>query len=567
MNESTNGLSQLLSEELAEDAKAAAARRGCSTESFVRQCVRKGLNGAGGDHVPKDPKGDPTSTPEAKASASLFRTVAEHSPVGIYCFRAANDAFLYANPRLSEMVGYSRAKLQSEISPLMLIHPEERSDVHEEIRRRLEGEVRRTQFDTRIVTSGGETRHACAFGSRVDYRGQPTIVGTMLDITERVRRQEELKEAKEEAERMNQLKSSFLANMSHEIRTPITSILGYTELLAAGEAQPTGEVTDVIHASGERLLETVDNVLYLAQLDSGSLQLRPDRVDLSQEVARITRRFGEKAQGKGLFFNVEAVMDTPEVYQDAEVISRLLSALIDNAVKFTKTGGVTVRARGGASTVTLEVQDTGIGMNPDNEEIFEAFQQESTGLQRTYEGSGLGLTIAKKLTELAGGTIDIDSDKEQGTVATVCLPRRAGASTETEGSLHSAHVWGLEELPPDQSVLVVEDDPATRELIPQLLPETYTVATAMNVATALEKAQEKTYDVVFMDINLKDQIDGVALKERMEEINGYEMAIFVAVTAYAMPGDGERFHAEGFDGYVPKPFTRERFYENLLQIW
>ncbi len=560
-----SSLPELLSADLTTAVKQAAGRRGCSPETFVRQCVRSGLNGEG-DPLPSDSPADHSPAPH-EAEASIFRTLAEHSPVGIYCFRDPDEPFVYVNPRLSEILGYTVDELQGQIAAIDIIHPKDRPGVREQIQRRLTGEVVRARQEPRIVTRDEKIRHACAFGSRIDYQGRPAIIGTLLDITERVEQNEALVAAKEEAERMHRLKASFLANMSHEIRTPITAILGYTELLATGEVAPNEEVTGIIQASGERLLETVDNVLYLAQLESESLELRPDRIDLSAEVPRIADPLARKAQSKGLFFNIEAAMDDPIAFQDPAVLERLLKALIDNAVKFTATGGVTVRARGEGSTIILEVEDTGIGLAAGGEQIFEAFRQESAGLQRAYEGSGLGLTIAKKLAERAGGTLALTSEEDAGAVATARLPRRAGSPGEEGGSLYTARPWGLGHLPADQAVLVVEDDPATRALIPELLPETYAVETAMTADEALARAQSSTFDLVFMDINLKDRIDGVALKNRMQELEGYETAIFVAVTAYAMPGDGERFHDEGFDGYVPKPFTRERFYENLLQIW
>jgi signal transduction histidine kinase len=231
--------------------------------------------------------------------------------------------------------------------------------------------------------------------------------------------------AKEEAEEMSRLKSAFLANVSHEIRTPLTSIIGFAEVLSEEAAPEQEEIADRVVESGRRLKTTLDSVLDLSMIEAGEFSLTPRPVDVAEEVRRRADLLRPTAERKGLAFAVEAPEEGPEAHLDPNALDRILTNLITNAVKFTEEGGVTVRVRPGASHVVLAVQDTGIGIGADFEpKLFEAFKQESEGLQREHEGTGLGLSITKELVDLMDGDIAVDSQKGEGATFTVRLPYR-----------------------------------------------------------------------------------------------------------------------------------------------
>ena len=259
-------------------------------------------------------------------------------------------------------------------------------------------------------------------------------------VLDRITYEGELVSAKEEAERLNRMKSAFLANMSHEIRTPLTSIIGFAEVIGdevaslSGRSPPEGSTFNTLHQfselieeSGHRLLETLDAVLNLSRLEAGEMELDCIPLNLTEEVREAAGLFEPQAHTEGIDLQVETPDAPLWACVDEGGLRIVLQNLISNALKYTEEGGaVHVRADGDDDAVVLEVEDTGVGMDPGRvPELFEPFRQESEGPGRTYEGTGLGLAVTKQATEQMGGTIAVETAKGQGSCFTVQFPATA----------------------------------------------------------------------------------------------------------------------------------------------
>lgn len=290
----------------------------------------------------------------------------------------------------------------------------------------LNEEVPECRHDIRLICAGGGQKWVQLY-ARVSYgeNGEVSgLFGTLHDVTERRRYEDALVAAKERAEEMAALKSSFLANMSHEIRTPLTSILGFSQILFEEVEGEKREMIDLIVRNGHRLMETLDSVLELARLESAGIKLNVRPVRIDREVQEMVNLFGHRTIETGVDLRCE--VNGPLVcYTDASLLRRVLTNLVGNAVKFTTEGEVVIGVASDADMASITVRDTGVGIEEHFlDSLFDDFTQESSGLDRRYEGSGLGLSITKRLVRLLGATIHVESEKGVGSSFTVELPRR-----------------------------------------------------------------------------------------------------------------------------------------------
>jgi signal transduction histidine kinase len=212
--------------------------------------------------------------------------------------------------------------------------------------------------------------------------------------------------------------------MSHEIRTPLTSIIGFAEVLGDEVEGQKGEMASLIHRSGMRLKQTLTSVLDLARLEEDEISLSVDRTALKEPIRETVNLLRPQVEDADLALRLDLPASSVTAVVDEAAFDRILTNLLTNAIKFTEGGHVTVALEAGPDTVTLSVADTGVGISESFlQRIFEAFEQESEGTMREYEGIGLGLTITKRLVDLMNGTIAVDSTKGEGTTVTVTLPR------------------------------------------------------------------------------------------------------------------------------------------------
>jgi signal transduction histidine kinase len=411
------------------------------------------------------------------------------------------------------------------------------------------------------------------------------------DVTERREYERELIRARDEAEKMNRLKSTFLANMSHEIRTPLTAIIGFADILTEELPSTYRRLPQIIEQSGTRLLDTLNSVLDLSMLESGEMEMNVKVLNVTRHVTENVELMQPLATNKEISLRIDAPADPRFARLDPGALDRILSNLIGNAIKFTETGSVTVRVTdtvwaparpSGAETDSTEsdheagpqmgcridVEDTGVGISegflPD---LFDVFKQESAGLQRSHEGSGLGLAITRHLVDQLGGTISVDSEKGVGSTFSVEFPladQPEAPPVETPSAIHR-HQQG-------QRVLVVEDTPETQVLLERILSAYHNVELVGTADAALQAARgrrtlgEPAYDVILLDINLDGSTSGLDLLPKLRQLPNYARTPIIATTAFALSGDRERFLEAGFDAYIGKPFTRHQVLDVIDQV-
>ncbi|MEM7671816.1 MAG: ATP-binding protein [Verrucomicrobiota bacterium] len=393
------------------------------------------------------------------------------------------------------------------------------------------------------------------------------FIGTLQDITNRKRSEHALQEAKEHAESMNRMKTSFLANMSHEMRTPLNAIIGFAELMAEDNLTPEHQdFLSMMIDSGQRLLSTINSVLDVSRIEGGHVEVELKQVNLQSEIEGLLALHHPQARKQGLY--LEYVHNAPKIpiHTDRSGLGQILQSLVDNALKFTHQGGVTLRSfqanRENKEYICISVKDTGIGMDEEFiNNAFDSFKQESEGYQRAYEGSGLGLSLVRKWTHLLHGEIELKSLRGEGTEFLIYLPlTRFETQSVANNPLRSLNLQAIDfeepEAPRSNRILVVEDDRINALLTERYLEKTYSVDKAANFEEAIQKTREIRYDLILLDIHLSDGHTGLdILKEvRNSELNARTKTI--ATTAYAMNGDRENLLSKGFNEYISKPFTR-----------
>ena len=369
------------------------------------------------------------------------------------------------------------------------------------------------------------------------------------------------------ANEANKAKTAFLANMSHEIRTPLSGIMGMHSLLhETGLTEEQKEYLGYAEKSSETLLGVINDILDLSVIDSGNVSIEKKPVNFGKLIRNITETVKGYAEKDGLEISVKIDPSIPEIIMlDQLRMTQILNNLLSNAVKFTEIGEVTVTCKNYSGMLNIDVRDSGIGIPEEKMEIvFEKFTQIDSSFRKKYKGAGLGLSITKKLVEMMGGSISVRSNiPEKGTTFSFNIPIEANGDNDIFDSFET--VIETARCLKGLKILFAEDNPVNKELVNRYLEkEGCRITNVNNGLEAFEIYKLERFDLLLLDIQMPvmDGVEAIRKIRDFETDKGYR-TIAIALTAYAMKTDRDKFLSAGMDGYVSKPFSKEHLLKEM----
>jgi PAS domain S-box-containing protein len=483
--------------------------------------------------------------------------------------------------RFAELYGVDIAS-QPDPQQAMLdcMHPDDRAPAARALADALAGTAGyRTRFRVLHPTQGERHIFACGEVERDGAGRAVSMIGVNWDVTDQVRVEDELRQARDAAEKAASAKTAFLAMMSHEIRTPLNGIIGMTDALLPEVDRGNRNAVETIRRSGEMLLAVLNDILDFSKIEAGKLELEPQACDLTQVLTDLRSLYEHAAEEKGLRLVVELKPDLGRLVCDPLRLRQVLGNLVSNAVKFTSQGSVTVTGRRlppepmfPQGSVALDVIDTGIGIPADKVDLlFHEFSQLDAGTTRRYGGTGLGLAISRRLVEAMGGGISVASTARKGSTFTVVLPLPTQAQLDSAGVASPAQevlVLDASSLKGSRALLA-EDNSINRRVAVALMSKMgMEVLPVENGREAVAAWRRGGWDVVVMDMQMPE-LDGLGAARAIrdeEEARGLEATPILAMTANAFAEDRQACLEAGMNEVVTKPTTRAALQSALVRL-
>ena len=478
-----------------------------------------------------------------------------------------NGNFISCNKYLLKYTGYTEEELIGKSAVDLFVLSDDKEEAVDIVAELIKNKTEVYYHEEKIRTKDNKILHVLSHITLLkDGAGEIQGISILAEnITEKNAIIAKLKEAKEKAEESNRLKSVFLQNVSHEIRTPMNAIIGFMGLL---KDSPVDEETrkhfyEIINKSGERLLTTVNDLIDISQIETQQIKANKSSINISEillNTVRISTPLAEQNNNK--IICTSKYMDTKTIlYTDRNLLSSIFINLLSNAIKFTKNGTIEIGSYDKEDDIVFFVKDTGIGI-PENRHhaIFDRFVQADLTLSRPYEGSGLGLSIAKAYAQLLGGDLWVESEVEKGSTFFFNLPKDEIKPEKTETIIPESLEKRLKD---NYKILVAEDDEMSYLFLKRLLEQKgFRIVYAKNGAEAVEKVRnDDEIALVLMDIKMP-VMNG---EEAIRQIRTFNQSVpIIAQTAYAMPTEKKKFLEIGSSDYISKPIEKNKLIK-LLQ--
>jgi PAS domain S-box-containing protein len=481
-----------------------------------------------------------------------------------------NGVIIDANESFCEMSGFSIDELFGKDGGEMLLDEFEKERMKERNASRIEGET--DVYELRVLNKEKETRYwlvsaAPLLGDDGNIHGS---IGIHWDITEMKQLEFELKGARHKAEESSKAKAMFLANMSHEIRTPLNGIVGMAEQLAQSQLDADQRYfIDIMRSASSTLLSIINDVLDISKIESGKFSIETTPFNLNETIRRTLSIFGDKAKQTNISLDIELMDDRGIMHLgDPHRLSQVLFNIVGNAIKFTQAGYVRVtshlaRGENDICFVSFSIEDTGVGMDMVYlAKVFEAFSQEDASITRKFGGSGLGLSIARSIVQIMGGTIEIESEKGKGTRVNIRIPMRI-SNDKTKQDI--VEMTDLQKSLKGLRILAVEDNELNRMVLQVILKKCEVIVTiAHNGQEAINLIQVQEFDLVLMDVQMPI-VDGLEATKYIRDELKLTTPI-IGLSANAMREEVEICKQAGMNDYLVKPYS-ERALVEVMKKW
>lgn len=517
-----------------------------------------------------------------------FNKLFENNPALMAVTTVSEGIFVEVNKSFLDKLGYKEEEIigfSSEEADIFL-----RPDIYKLTVDKLQNKGSINNIELKVKRKNGEVLDGLFSGEIIESQGKKYFLTVMTDITEQKKAEKDLVEMNEKlqksinkanemaakAEKANKLKSQFLANMSHEIRTPLNIIIGYTEELNKEfKGERSSRYVESIKSAGESLLNQVNDILDMSKIESGMININYEYIDLENLLFEMSSIFKERVEKKGIDFKVKIDSLPDSVRIDESKFRQIMINLLDNAVKFTKAGFVSLKvissreidSSNNEEKINLKIiiEDTGIGIkNEKIREIFDAFSQQNGQSTRKYGGTGLGLAITKKLVKLMDGRIDVKSSEGRGSKFTINFYELDYRSTEKKKRTvrHENDVYDFS----GEKILIVDDEELNRELVKiKLSDKDIKIIEAENGSEAVRVTEKEKPDLIIMDLKMP-VMDGYQALEKIKSLKVFKNDFpVIALTAAATDNEQKMSKESGFSDFISKPLAEGRLYEILVK--